>query len=85
MFSPLRAPHWELCILGCDLLFELGSFLFSSLVPLSVVFPLFIYLFKPLKYEKQKTVSFEGMKVGTAEQNISGMWTRLKTWFWDLS
>ncbi len=45
--------------------------------------PFFIYLnlYNP---ENKKAASFEGMKGGTAEQNISGMWTRLKTWFWDL-
>jgi hypothetical protein len=38
-------PHCAFCTLGCGLLFELRSFPFSSLVPLLVVFPLFIYLF----------------------------------------
>jgi hypothetical protein len=32
------------CNFGCGLLFGLWSFLFSSLVPLPGVFPLFIYL-----------------------------------------
>jgi hypothetical protein len=44
MFSPLRAPHVVFCNLGCDVLFGIWSFLFSSLVPLVDVFPLFIYL-----------------------------------------
>jgi len=41
----LRAPHCAFCTLGYVLLFGLQSFLFSSLLPLPGVFPLFIYLF----------------------------------------
>ncbi len=42
VFSPLRAPRSALS--GVRLLFGLGSFLLSSLVPLLGVLPLFIYL-----------------------------------------
>ncbi len=43
MFSPLRAPHGVICNFRCGHLFRLQSFIFSSLVPLPSVFPLFIY------------------------------------------
>jgi hypothetical protein len=39
-----KAPHRAFYTLGCGLLFGLGSFLFSFLVPLLGVFLLFIYL-----------------------------------------
>jgi len=44
VFSPLRAPHCAFCTFRCGLLFGLQFFLFSSLVPLPSVFPLFINL-----------------------------------------
>jgi hypothetical protein len=43
----LRAPHCAFWAFRCGgHLFQLLSFLFSSLVPLTGVFPLFIYLFR---------------------------------------
>jgi hypothetical protein len=47
MFSPFRAPHCALCAFGCGFLF--GLRFFSFVVPLSSVFPLFIYLFRILE------------------------------------
>jgi hypothetical protein len=43
-FLLLGLPHVVFCNLGCDVLFGIWSFLFSSLVPLLDVFPLFIYV-----------------------------------------
>jgi hypothetical protein len=40
----LRAPHCVSCTLRCGFLFVFWSFFFSSFVPLTGVFPLFIYL-----------------------------------------
>jgi hypothetical protein len=44
VFSYIRAPHCVFCTFKCALLFGLWFFLFSSLVPVLGVFPLFIYL-----------------------------------------
>jgi hypothetical protein len=44
LFSFQKPPHCVFYIFGCDLSFELWSFLFSSLVPLSSIFHLFICL-----------------------------------------
>jgi hypothetical protein len=44
LISPIRALLSAFCAFKCGLLFELWSFLFSSLVPLLGAFPLYIYL-----------------------------------------
>jgi len=44
VFFPVKAPHCALYTFRCDLSFGFRSFLFSSLVPLAGVFPLFNYL-----------------------------------------
>ncbi len=54
MFSSLRAPHCGFCAFKCALLFRLWSFLFSSLVPLLGVFPLFIYWGNRLKHKDEE-------------------------------
>jgi hypothetical protein len=52
VFSPLKAPHCAFCIVECVLLFEFQSFFFSLSGSLTGVFPLFIYSYINIIFQK---------------------------------